>query len=707
VNKLSILFRRGAVIAVVGGVAVGACLAAIIPGAQVIGLAHRYTGEIDSLGQLSQRTTVYDSAGQIIGTLGIENRTPIKYEEVPQTVIDAVIAIEDKTFWDNPGVDVGGVFRAFVENVTAGEIEQGGSTITQQLVKKRVLSEERTLDRKVREVVLAYRLNQEYSKEQILTEYLNTVYFGQGSYGLQSAAERFFSKPDLSQLTLGEAALLAGLIQSPEGDNPFVTPERAVERRTEVLDAEVKEGYITQEEADLAKLEPLPTNPPPTELKPENDYVEEVQAVLLQDERLGDTEQERQDAVLQGGLQIHTAWDQNMQAQAEDAVLSTVGEGGPFTGALVAMDPRNGQVKAMVPGPGFAESQFNVITDGIGQQVGSTWKIVTLATVIANGYSGNDSVDGGAPCSLRGFDGSTRNAGDSGGGGTIRASTAGSVNCAFVRMAGSVGYEKVAEMATLLGLRPITDPADPRPLTEDWDTILTLTLGTVETTPLEMATVASTLSASGVRRDPVFVTKVLDPDGNVIFDDSAPPGAPVMTEEAANCTVDILHGSLQSGGTASGKGPVGHDAWGKTGTTDNQVDANFVGGTRQLAAFVWYGSTQGNVSGAGFGGEVPATIWNKFMNAALAGLPDEPFPKNLGPTCDAPGQRLNPDGGRGGPAVVERPVETQPVETIPTLPAPDPGPTPTAPTTPTPTISIPPITAPTNPPPTTTPTPGQ
>ena len=679
VDKLAVFLRRFVVIAAVGGVAIGACLAAIIPGAQLIGLAHHYTGEVQTLRQLSQRTTVYDAAGVQIGTLGTENRQPVTYEQIPRSVIDAVVAIEDKSFWDNPGVDIGGVFRAFVENVNAGEIEQGGSTITQQLVKKRVLTSERSLDRKVREIVLAYRLNEQYTKEEILTQYLNTVYYGQGSYGIQSAAERFFFKNDLSTLTAGEAAMLAGLIQNPEGDNPFIEPERAIERRAAVLEAEVKEGYLTQEEADLANLEPIPTVKPPAELRPDNDFVEEVQAQLLRDPRLGDTEKERQDAVLNGGLEVFTTWDQTMQDQAEDAVFSTVPDGSPFTGSLVVMDPKTGHVKAMVNGRGFTDSQFNVVTDGIGQQAGSTWKIITLATAIANRYSANDSVDGSQPCRLRGFADQTRNAGDSGGGGTIRAATAGSVNCAFVRMAGSVGFEKVAEMAVQLGIRRIEDPADPRPLTADWDTILTLTLGVVETTPLEMVTVASTLSSGGVRRDPVFVARVLDPEGNTIIDDTAPPGIRVMDEEAANCTVDILHGSLYAGnGTARGKAPTGHDSWGKTGTTDNQSDANFVGSTRQLAAFVWYGDAAGVVDGAGFGGEVPATIWSNFMNTAMAGLPDEPFPKNVGASCNAPGQRVNPDGGRiGEPLPLPRPVE------------PRPAPTPTEP----PVIIAPPVTA--------------
>jgi membrane peptidoglycan carboxypeptidase len=683
VKSFAAFIRTFVVIVVIGGFSVGACLAAVIPGAQVIGTAHYYTGEIKTLGELSERTVVYDAAGAQIGVLGTEDRQPVEFEEIPKTVLNAVIAIEDKTFWENPGVDVGGVFRAFVENVTSGEIEQGGSTITQQLVKNRVLGAKRDLDRKVREVVLAYRLNDKYTKEEIITQYLNTVYFGQGSYGIKSASERFFLKPDMVSLTLGEAALLAGVIANPEGDNPFVYPDNAIERRAEVLKQEVKLGFITKEQADVANLEPLPTGRPPTELRPSNDFVEEVQARLLNDVRLGETEKERRDALLQGGLRIHTTLDPTMQAQAEEAVNAITPEKPGFTASLVAMDPKTGHVKAMMKGSGFSDSQFNIVTDGIGRQMGSTWKVVTLATILANGYSSNDMVDGTSPCRVKGYEGQTRNAEGGGGTMTIRSAAANSVNCAFVRLSTSVGLPKVIEMAHKLGIR--TD--DPDQLLE----ILTLTLGTIESTPLEMVTVASTLASGGTRHDPVFVSKVLNPKGEVVFDDTAPAGERALEPDVAACAVDILHGPLAGGGTASGKAPRGHDAFGKTGTTDDETNAAFLGGTGQLTAFVWHGAPEGNVSGAGFGGQVPATIWNRFMNNALTGLPDEPFPPS-GPQCNAPGKLVNPEGGRfDRPVPVPAPAPVPPQDIpVTTTPAPT---APPATVTPLPTgINIPPPT---------------
>jgi penicillin-binding protein 1A len=684
VTNFTASLRTLLVIVVAGGIAIGFCLAAAIPGAQLIGTAHHFTGEPgEELSALQQRTTVYNAAGQPVGVLGDQDRQLVKFEDIPQVVTNAVIAIEDKTFWDNPGIDLGGLFRAFVENVTSGEIEQGGSTITQQLVKNRVLGSERNLDRKVREVVLAYRMNEQYTKEEILTQYLNTVYFGQGSYGIRSAAERFFFPKGLADLSIGEAALLAGVIANPEGDNPFVYPDRAAKRRDEVLKAEVDEGYITQADADAAKTEPLPTVKPPGELRPADDFVEEVQARLLNDTRLGETEKERRDTLLQGGLQIYTTQDPIMQAQAEEAVNAITPEKPGFTASLVAMDPKTGHVKAMMKGSGFSDSQFNIVTDGIGRQMGSTWKVITLSTILSNGYSPNDMVDGTSPCSVKGYGGRTQNAEGGGGQMTIRAATAGSVNCAFVRMSTSVGLDKVIAMAHKLGIR--TDSPD------QLLNILTLTLGTIESTPLEMVTVASTLASGGVRHDAKFVQKVLGPDGKVIFDDSAPAGERVLDPGVAACAVNILHGPLSGGGTASGKAPRGHDAFGKTGTTDARTNAAFLGSVGQLTAFVWHGAPEGNVPGAGFGGQIPATIWNRFMNNALAGTPDERFPPPGG-TCNAPGQAVNPEGGRGGavilppvesttpPTVVEAPTTTTattlPTFTFPTFPPPTgpPGP---------------------------------
>jgi membrane peptidoglycan carboxypeptidase len=679
------IFIRLAAIVVVSGLALGVCLAALVPGARQIALAHHYTSTVKSLGELSQPTIVYDANGTQIGKLGVQDREPAELDEVPQILINAVIATEDKTFWKNPGIDVSGVSRAFVENLTEGKISQGGSTITQQLVKNRILGNKRDLQRKAKELILAYRLNDKYSKREILKQYLNTVYFGQGSYGVKAATRRFFLTPDpaapfgvrgkqLSELTVGEAALLAGVIRNPEGDNPFVHPERTITRRAEVLKGMVAQHYITQEQADAANQEPLPTVKPSSELRPDNAWAEKAQEVLLSDPRLGATPQERRDKVLQGGLKVYTTKDPSLQQMADAGVASGLQTAKPgFGAALVAMDPKTGYVKAMTDSRPYSESKFNLATDGAGGQVGSSFKVTTLATVLQNGYSRNDQINGNAPCSVPGFDGSTTNAGGEGEGGimNIDEATAESVNCAFVRMSTSVGMDKVIDMAQKLGMRPSVAGRQP---VNEWR-VLTFTLGVISITPLEMANITATIADGGIHHDPVFVSKVVGPDGKVVFDETGRPGTRVLDPDVANCEVSILHGPIDSpGGTAQGKGIPGKDAFGKTGTNDEQRSSAFLGGTPDLVAFVWHGVPERqDVPGAGFGAGIPNTIWRNFIIPATQGTPDDAFPAP-GPACDAPGKVIDPVLGRT--TDIPKPTAPPPTEAAPSAPTPEPAPAP-------------------------------
>src|SRR5215211_4101018 len=587
--KLAQVFMRLAAIVVVSGLTLGVCLAALVPGARQIALAHHYTTSVKSLGELSQPTTVYDASGVQIGKLGVHDREPVELDAVPQILIDAVIATEDKTFWKNPGIDVNGVSRAFVENLTEGKISQGGSTITQQLVKNRILGNKRDLQRKAKELILAYRLNDKYSKREILKQYLNTVYFGQGSYGVKAATRRFFLTVDpgaafprgkqLSELTVGEAALLAGLIRNPEGDNPFVHPDQSVRRRAQVLKTIVERHHITQAQASLANLEGLPTVKPSSELRPENTWAERAQQVLFSDPRLGATPKERRDKVLQGGLKIYTTKDPAMQQMADDAVTSGLrGAKAGFGAALVAMDPKTGYVKAMTDSRPYEEAKFNLATDGAGRQVGSSFKVTTLATILQNGYSRNDQVDGTEPCSVPGLGGSTDNAEGGGGVITIDQATAESVNCAFVRLSTSVGVDKVIDMAQKLGMRSVVPGRQP---INEWR-VLTFTLGVISVTPLEMANIGATIAGGGIHHDPIFVQKVVGADGKVVFDETGRPGDRVLDPDVAACEASILHGPLGPGGTADGKGIPGRDAFGKTGTNDREISSAFLGGTPDL-----------------------------------------------------------------------------------------------------------------------------
>jgi penicillin-binding protein 1A len=345
---------------VIGGVALGVCLGALVPGVITLADAHQFTQDkLARLTALSQRSTVFDAAGSVIGVLGIENREDVILDQVPKVMQEAVVSVEDKSFWTNDGVDLNGVLRAALKNATSGKIEQGGSTITQQLVKNRLLTSKRDLNRKIREIVLALRLNEKYSKREILEQYLNTVYFGQGSYGVKTAVERFFLKAgpggakvqqQLKDMTIGQAALLAGVISNPEGDNPFLHPETAKARRAFALSRMLEQGYITQAQVVAAEAEPMPTIKPSADLRPQNLWTAEVQNRLFTDplyKVLGNTLQERKDKVLKGGLKIYATEDPSMQADADSAMAQVLPEAPGLTASLVSIDPANGFVKAM------------------------------------------------------------------------------------------------------------------------------------------------------------------------------------------------------------------------------------------------------------------------------------------------------------------------------------------------------------------------
>jgi membrane peptidoglycan carboxypeptidase len=676
---------RFLLIILIGGVALGACIAALIPGIRTIATAHHYTSDVDtSLDQNALPSVIYDAAGNPLSTLAAEDRQPIaSLDEVPDQVENAVIAIEDQTFWENDGFDPNAVFRAFWANLTAGEIEQGGSTITQQLAKNRILNDKQDLRRKIRELIVARHLNDEYSKDQILVEYLNTVYFGQGAYGIASAARRFFGKP-LAELNVAEGALLAGVIKSPTAYNPWDFPERATDRRSDVIDAMQDQGYIDKQEAEAAKAWPMPFplfRPPETNRKPQDYYTEEVYSRLLKDPRLGETEQARRAKILRGGLRIETPWDPRLQAAAQSAVDS--GQPNlPFRSSILAMDPRNGNVLAFVGGPGFNIEQYNIATDIPGRQPGSSWKLITLSEAIEEGYSANDTIDGSAPCRVAPDYAPFNAEGGGGGVATLRSQTVGSVNCAFVRLLTALGIDDTIDMAHRLGL------------TQEIDTSqvgLSMTLGTKEATPLEMATVASTIANNGIKHQPIFYTRVIGPDGEVLIDETTNPGEQVVDPSVTTCVVDIARGVFEGGGTASGLRPAGHpNAFGKTGTTDGRTDAWFVGAVPQLAAAVWSGDPLANTPGVGFGGDASAPVWQAFMNEALAGQPVEDFAPPE-PNCDAPGQRINEWTGRSGDAA--------PSSDDNVIINPNPAPTPTT----RPPVTLPPTTQPTTPPTTSTP----
>jgi membrane peptidoglycan carboxypeptidase len=650
---------------VIGGIVVGVCLAALFPSFGVLTGATKYTTHlVTNLRGLAERSTIYDAAGNQLGVLGLQNRENVTFDQVPRVIVDAVVATEDKTFWTNEGVDIPSVARAALKNLTSGQIEQGGSTISQQLVKNRILTPKRDLNRKIREVMLAIQLNKDYSKREIMEQYLNTVYFGQGSYGIKSAVERLLIRPDpsgpfglhvtsLDQVSVADGALLAGLISSPETYNPFVHPDKARGRRAFVLKQMVNEKYITQAQADEANQAPLPTIKPQEDLRPRDAWTEEVQDRLFNDPRysvLGKDRQARQDTILRGGLKIYTTLDPAAQLKAQTAINNTLPEKPGFTASLVAMDPTSGAVRAMVAGPGFENSQYNIATSSPGRQAGSTWKVITLATAMQNHYSANDPVNGSSPCDFGNL-GQTVNAEAGEGVMPLRQATAGSVNCAFVNIELSLGFNKVIDMAHKLGITQNT-----------LQPILTLTLGTIESTPLEMATVASSIANMGMHHDPYFIDKIVNRDGIAIYQEQH-PGVQVLDRDAAACEIDLLRGVV-TGGTGTGAAVPGWSVAGKTGTTDSKADAWFLGMTPTLTAVVWHGNAQGRVPGAGFGGQIPATIFRNFMTAQLSGA--DPGWEAPPPWCNAPGGFISPTGrGAPPPAVFDNPGGRAPANDTP------------------------------------------
>jgi membrane peptidoglycan carboxypeptidase len=665
---------------VVAAVAVGGCIALLIPTAQQLTKGTTTYGELATeFGAAPQNSYVFDRNGDTMAVLfAEEDRDPVSLDEVPRSLINAVIAIEDRNFWHHHGIDLKGVARALFRNTKEGEVVQGGSTVTQQLVKIGLINDtERTVQRKTREAVLAWRLEKELTKRQILERYLNLVYFGSGAYGVRAASERYFEK-EPRDLGLSEAALLAGLISNPEGNNPINFPERAKRRRKEVLDAMVKERYARPAQAKFANAAPLPDTVhafSQRKPKPDTFFVEEVKRRLLRDPRLGATYQERYNRLFRGGLRIYTGFDPKMQVYAEAAVRDTVPQG-PFTAALVSLDNATGEVRAMYGGASFRADQFNLATQSI-RQTGSAFKPVTLATALDAGYSPEDGVAAGSTCTfpIPGGPPWVIQAGEGGGGYmNLRNATVHSVNCAYARLALSVGPKRIVDMAERLGIN-----------TSKMQAVPSITLGTQSTPMLDMATAYSVFANDGVRRDPVFVVRVEDADGQTLFAEDE-IGQQVLDQNIARTEVDVLKGVIASGTGTRARLADGRVAFGKTGTTNDLVDALFIGATPQLTTAVWMGNPKelqpmrnvGQFSQV-FGGTFPALIWKSYMDHALAGEPLLDFPspdKSKWPRpgrVDEKGGRIagnrapsggsTPGGGGPPPTVVEVPLTQAPTPT--------------------------------------------
>ncbi len=594
---------------------------------------------------LPQTSFIYSADGALITALHAgENRVVVRSRKIPDVVRDAVIAIEDQRFYDHSGVDVRALLRAAYIDATTGEVVEGGSTITQQLVKKLYVGDEQTVGRKIREAYLAWQLEQRLSKDRILTRYLNTVYFGNGAYGILAASETYFGVEPLD-LTLSQAATLAGLIAAPVDYDPVRHPGRSERRRNHVLRLMLGLDMIDQAEFESASGSPITLD-----LTPEDEthyaapwFVDYVKEWFLSNPHFGETSQDRYDLLFEGGLKIVTTVDLRLQHAAEGAVGSVLTEPADPYGALTAIDPRTGYVRAMVGGRDYWNedddfARINLATGGItGRQAGSAFKPFALVAALEHGIPRTQPLNGSYAHILL-QDGTywdPHNAeGSAYGTISLESATVNSVNIAYANLLSVIGdgdpYAGAAalvETAMRMGIRCCPRTTEPNgPLAA----VPAAVLGVNEVSTLEMASAFGTLADVGQHAQPTPVISVTTSDGEVLY--QARPRVSQAVEPAiAAEAVDILKGVVSSG-TGVGAN-IGRPQFGKTGTAQNASDAWFVGAIPQMVTAVWVGFPQGQIPmccgnvriSTVYGGTWPASIWRAFMLAATRGLPVKEF----------------------------------------------------------------------------------
>lgn len=551
---------------------------------------------------------VFDSHGRLITTLhSDQNRLPIDINKVPQNLQNAFIAAEDNRFYEHIGIDPIGIFRAIFANLTNRGIAQGGSTITQQLAKNAFLSQEQTLKRKIQEAMLALEIEHKYSKKEILEMYMNQIYFGQGAYGIQTAAKTYFNK-DVNELTLTQCAMLAGLPKSPNYYSPFNNLNEAKKRKNVVLDQMVKYGYISAAEAEDAKNQDLGLSKS-HQSKEADEYASFIDYVSQQvAKKYGD------DALYKEGLKIYTTMDVDKQHAAVRAMRNLPNNYTDENGltqpqaAIVSIDPKTGHILAMVGGRG--QDSFNRASMAV-RQPGSAFKPFVYLTALQHDMTPDTTMDD-QPVTYGSW--SPKNAGGSYSGTmTLSDALAHSVNTITVQLADKVGTKNIIANAKKMGITTL----------DAKDDNLAMALGglTKGVTPLEMASAYGTFANKGVHVKPTAIVKILDRDGNVLEDASTlekeETKTRVMSEREAYEMTTMLEGVIDHGtGTAAA---IGRPAAGKTGTTDDNKDAWFVGYTPDIVTAVWIGDDTGSHSlGEIYGGTIPAEIWKDYMSSATS-----------------------------------------------------------------------------------------
>jgi len=553
----------------------------------------------------SETTHIYDVKGKHLTSLhGEANREVVPLDEISPHLKRSVMAIEDSYFYAHKGVNATSAGRALKANFNRGETSEGGSTLTMQLVKNLFLSPERAFTRKLAEAVLALRVEQVFKKNEILELYLNQIYWGHNNYGAETASQSYFGK-SVRDLNLAESAMMAGIIQAPEDLSPFRDMKSATTRQHVVLQRMRDLKWITPEEEKQARDYKIKLGKITSFQGSEIPYVTEA-IVKEVEKKFG------RDALLKGGLRIQSSIDTKLQRIAEETVRQSYRAGADQM-ALVAVDPRTHYVKAMVGGIDYKKSQYNRATQAL-RQPGSAFKPFVYYAAFASGKYGPDSTimdsqvgypDGDEMYYPQNYDRSF------GGSMTLRRALEMSRNIPAVKLGQEVGLNKVIEICRSLGIKSPIEP------------VISLPLGAVDVTPLEIATAYATLANNGWHSDPTLIVQVTDSKGGMVLD-NRPKLRLVLDPWSAAATNELMQGVVNRGtGTAA---QLGRPAAGKTGTTSSEKDIWFVGSVPQLATAVWIGNDDNTPLGSGAtGGMVAAPIWRSFMSQAVRDLPVESF----------------------------------------------------------------------------------
>jgi penicillin-binding protein 1A len=630
-RQLRVARRRRRRRALLVALAAGLCLLAVagLGGAAAV-FAYGSSCDLAALrpAAIGQNSFVYAADGSLLGAIpAAQNREPVTGPEMSPWIRKATVAIEDRRFYEHGGIDIEGIVRAAIDDVKAGRVVEGGSTITQQLVRNLYISRERTITRKLKEACLAVKLNRAWSKARILTTYLNLVYYGNQAYGVEAASQTYFSKPARS-LTLPEAALLAGLAQAPSVYDPFIAPGRGLARRREVLLAMRDTGAISRGRYEHAVHSRLGLRPGKLYSRVREPYF----FSYVRDRLIAAYGAE---TVRSGGLRVYTTIVPRYQRLAEEAIRRTLSERTDPAAALISISPRTGAIRAMAAViPNRPENQFNLLSQA-RRQPGSTFKTFVLTSAVELGINPDTTYYLSAPFTYRlspegncedgswwcvhTYDNSYY------GWSSIRSATLRSDNSVYAQLTLDVTPKRVAETARRMGIEG--------PLDVKGQYVPSIGLGSMAVSPLDLASAYATLAAGGVHAEPMAIRRVVLADGREEThpDWGVPERRRVLSEGVAAVVTQILEQNVQYGtGTRAN---FGRPAAGKTGTNEHHADAWFAGYTPDLATTVWVGYTRGeipmeNVHGiAVVGGSFPAEIWRRFMERALAGTAPSAFPE--------------------------------------------------------------------------------